>query len=342
MKIDRIVKDSLLTAYFLMRVPFIRALKLLPREAVRKTDGISDILIIRLDRMGDFILSLPVIENLKLRYPEAKITVVVKPYLKELAGMIKSIDNIIVYDGYFSTVAKLRKKRYDIAIDMLCDYKLTPVLLAYMSGAPVRIGFAWGGRELLLTQAVIPAEPPDKHMVELGLDLLKTLGVPISVTIPKIATQRASGSARKMVAIHPGGYYKSQRWPEASFAELAKRVIDELKEDVLLLGGPDDRGLIDEIIDGIGQRICKVAFPGAKDLVGLLLECKVLICNNSGPLHLAAALGIPTVSTMGPTDPVLWWPVGDKNIVIRKDVEMKEIRVDDMYDAVKKVIDHSA
>jgi len=174
-------------------------------------------------------------------------------------------------------------------------------------------------------------------MVELCLDLLKPLGVPATVTEPKLEIKNSSPALKKMVAIHPGGYYASQRWPAVNFAALAKKIIDELKEEVIFMGGPEDEPLMAEIINELGDRRFKMSFSGIKEMTLLLEDCKLLVCNNSGPMHLAAALGVPTVSTMGPTDPVLWWPRGEKNIIIKKDVKMENITVDDMFEAVKKV-----
>jgi ADP-heptose:LPS heptosyltransferase len=337
-KLSRLIKNSLLEAYFIMRVPLIYALKLLPRGKAGKTDTVSDILVIRLDRMGDLILSLPVIDNLKLQYPRARITLLVKPYLEELASMIKSVNSVIVYEGYFTTVAKLKKHRYDIAIDMLYDYKLIPALLAYLSGAPVRIGFRWGFREIFFTASIQPQDLCDKHMVDLSLELLKPLGTPIVIKEPALKTGQPATQGKKMIAIHPGGHYPSQRWPAASFAELARKIMDELKEEIVFMGGDEDALFMDEIISAMGDRRFKLSLSGIKDMALLLEDCKLLICNNSGPLHLAVALGLPTVSTMGPTDPVLWWPRGTNSIVLKKDKKMEEITVDDMYEAVKKAL----
>lgn len=331
------LKKNILEAYFMARRPFIQALKALVKIPPAPAGEVKKILVIRIDRMGDLVLSIPVIDNLRAKYPGARITLLVRPDMRELAGMIKSASDVLAYEG-MHTMLQVRGERYDIAIDMHYDYKLESAAIAYVSGAPVRAGFAWGERELLFTHPVAAAEPPDKHMVRLGLDLLGPIGVPAKVTVPEMDMPPAMAGKKKMVAMHPGGYYPSQRWGAAKFAELAKRIMTELGEDVILIGGPGDRAMVDDIISAMGHTNCRVAFPGMKDLIDIFSDSKLLVCNNSGPMHLAAALGLPTVSTMGPTDPVLWWPVGDAHVVIKKDAKMEEITVDDMYDAVKKVL----
>jgi ADP-heptose:LPS heptosyltransferase len=341
-ELNRNIKDTLLKAYFLLRMPLIHFLTLLPVGTDSKTGEVSDILIIRLDRMGDFILSLPVIEDLKLQHPKARITVIVKPYLRELAGIIRSIDKVIIYESFFVTMKEMRKKQYDIVIDMLCDYKLTSAALAYMSGAPVRVGFAWGYRELFFTASIDHSKHQDKGYTALSLELLGLLNVPAVITVPKISLSETVSSGQKIVAIHPGGYYQSQRWPLERFAALARLLVDEMKEEIILIGGPEDKQIVRGIINEIGERNVRFIYPGLKDMALILKDCKVLICNNSGPLHFAAALGVPTVSTMGPTDRTLWRPVGDNAIVVDRGNDVTRISVDDMYEAVKKVIGRSS
>lgn len=335
----RMIKDLMLAAFFIARLPFIGLMMFLFRTPQRAAGPVSKILIVRLDRIGDLILSIPVIDNLRLKYPSAKITLLVRPYLMDLAMMIQGAANVKVYYDIPHNFNAIRSEKYDIAIDMHYDYKLEPALIAYLSGAPVRVGFAWGGRELLLTNSVKATIPPGKHMVETGLDLLRAIDVPVTVTVPKLIPPPSAIPSTKLVVVHPGGYYESQRWPAPYFAEMVKRMIDELNEVPILIGGPDDRELVYEILSAGSERCCKVAFPNMRDLIEILADSKLLVCNNSGPVHLAAALGVPTVSTMGPTDPVLWWPVGPGHIVVRKGKKVSDITVDEMFEAVKKALE---
>jgi ADP-heptose:LPS heptosyltransferase len=277
-------------------------------------------------------------DNLRSRYPKARITVLVRPYLRELARMIRSIDSVILYNDKVSAIKEIRNAKYDIVIDLHYDYKLESALIAYLSGAPVRVGFNWGGRGELFTHPVQMQQLTGKHMVDLCLEALRPLDAPSIVKDPRIDGSIPSGAGRKMVAIHPGGYYPSQRWPTERFAALARLLVDEMKEAVILIGGPDDKQLVREIIPEIGERNVRFIYPGMKDMALILKECKVLICNNSGPLHFAQALGVPTVSTIGPTDRTLWWPRGDNAIVVDRGNDVMKISVDDMYEAVKRAV----
>ena len=318
--IPRVIKDKILQVYFLFRLPVLYLLKFLfAAPAGGRADKISRILVIRIDRIGDLILSLPLIDSLRAAYPAAKIDILVRPYLLGLAGMIKSIDNFIAYNGAFDALLRMPDRKYDVVIDMLRDYKIEPALVSLFSKAPVRIGFKGGFREVLFNRPVDQFEGSGKSMVDLGLELLKPLNVPASVTIPRLDAGNRPAKERLTIAIHPGGHYESQRWPPARFALLVRKILERYGAKVVIIGGPDDRETAGRIIRAVDNSNVKAVFPAMKDLAHLLSSSGLLVCNNSGPLHLAAALGVPTVSMMGPTDPVLWWPNGDNQIVVRKD-----------------------
>jgi lipopolysaccharide heptosyltransferase II len=313
------VKKALLFIYFLLRLPLCFAVRFLFALRKKKSSAISKILLIRLDRLGDFVTSLPVIDNLALAYPEAEIHILVRPYLKELAGMIKNIDKVIVYDDFFRAARQLRREHFDLAVDLLFDYKLKTALLAFLSAAPIRLGFAWGFREVLFSDSVKAQDVSGQSMVAVNLALLGQLDVPIRVSIPKIDITAKEKSGRALIVLHPGGNFASQRWNKDNFVSLAKKLLQKYLCNVLVIGGSGEQPLVNYIVSQSNDGRIKAVFLRLDELTGLLAGCDILICNNSGPLHLAAALGIPTVSMMGPTDPVLWQPQGERNIVIRKE-----------------------
>ena len=316
--VPRIIKEKILQIYFLLRLPFLYLLKFLFAAPAGRADKISRLLVIRIDRLGDLILSLPLIDSLRAAYPYAQIDILVRPYLLDMAGMIKGIDNVIAYKGSFDAFRRLPNRKYDVVIDMLRDYNIEPALVSLFSKAPVRIGFKGGFREVLFNRPVDEFKGSYKSMVELNLELLKPLNVPASVTIPKLDIGREPNKETLTIAIHPGGHYESQRWPPDRFASLVKKILEIYSAKVVIIGGPDDRETAEHIIKAVDNSNVKAVFPAMKDLVYLLSASSLLVCNNSGPLHLAAALGVPTVSMMGPTDPVLWWPNGNNQIVVRK------------------------
>lgn len=352
--IKRFIKEIVLNIYFVFRLPFLMLLKILFRSPDAKAGTISRILVIRPDRLGDLVLSLPLIDSLKAAYPSARIDLLVRPYLAELASLIKHADEVIAYKGAADAVRNLPGREYDVAIDMYCGYKIESAVVAIASRAPVKIGFKGGFREVLLTDAIDPSAGVPKDMAGLCLELLKPLGVKPETAVPRLGTaQRREAHKPLSIAIHPGGYYSSQRWPADRFASVARLLAEKYAANVTAIGGPDDREAVDTILRLAGKAGVKAVFPSIRGLVEALSECDLLICNNSGPLHLASALGLPTVSTMGPTDPVLWWPNGDDQEVLRNDAEcspcsrgecsdrrcLDTITAEEVFDAARSILE---
>ena len=331
-------KNILRKLYFLMRAPLIFLLKAVLRPRKPAVSGVAKILVIRIDRLGDFVLSLPVIDNLRLQYPQARIDVLVKPALREFAGLIKHVSGVSVLDSMISTMRALRNEQYDLAIDLLCDWRMKSAVLAAATGAPVSIGFKGGWRELFFSSSVDPARGA-QDMVSLHLGLLEALGIPVKVREPLIDRPRERQAEPIMIAIHPGGYFSSQRWSPGRFSELARMILSAYRAELVVIGGPADRVIVSDIVSAIEDPEVKAVYPAMKEFVPLLSGCSLLICNNSGPLHLASALGVPTVSMMGPTDPARFWPRGELAVVIRKETGlMGSITVDEVFTAVKKAM----
>jgi len=189
--------------------------------------------------------------------------------------------------------------------------------------------------------------------VEINLELLKPFGIVPQVTVPKLSIERSQGKEKPVVALHPGGYYDTQKWDAARFGLLAKMIAEKYKAAVMIIGGSGDMESVKKVLEAAGLADTAALFPGMEELTKTLSGCDLLICNNSGPLHLAAALGVPTISMMGPTDPVLWWPKGDNQVVIRKGVKcspcslgrceehlcMDLITVDEVFDEARKLLE---
>ena len=299
-----------------------------PREAIRR------ILFIRLDRVGDVVLSTPAIEALKKSYPHSEITVLLRPQTAALLENNPHVDRCVVLDPgagpaeRYRVLRDLRQQRFDLAVDPCVDWTLSSALIAWLSGARFRIGYPCGGREAFFTAI---AEHPDSHthMADVILGTLAPLGIDRSKPQPRLylteeERNRAAcwlaertGGVKPLIGIHPGAFYAAQRWLPEHFAVLADRL--QRNFDVILFGGPADEELVQRIQSRMPGKALKVVTPDIRWFAALLSSCRLLVCNNSGPLHVASALGIPTVSFMGPTVKELWSPRGDKNAVLRID-----------------------
>lgn len=304
------MKALLLRLYFLFRLPVLLALRCAGMG--KRRDDIRRILVIRLDRLGDFVLFLPVIDGLRRAFPGARIDALVAPCLESLARCVPEIDTVLVDRSFAASVAALSRQGYDLAVDGLHDYGLRSALLAFFSRAGERIGFAAGFRELLFTRSA--RMMPGQHVVEDNLGLLALLGIAPVQKDPVFFTPVLPGT-RNVVIVHPGAHYPSQRWPKGYFIDAATAVARGSGARIVVIGSAAERGLVQEVACGIAgaQALC----VPLGELPGTMAGSRLFIGNNSGPLHLAAALGLPTVSVMGPTDPVLFSPRGAGNVVFR-------------------------
>lgn len=323
--------------YLLSRGAVLRAMPI-PGGAdpspLKPVEAVRSILFIRLDRVGDVVLSTPAMEALKRRFPRAEMTVLIRPQTAALLDNNPHVDYRVVLDPGAPPAEKarilrgLRRRRFDLAVDPCIDWKLAPALIAWASGALVRVGYPCGGREAFFT-AIAELPGGNAHMADVVFGTLKPLGIDGLTPQPRVyLTQgeraRAAGwlagqrrSGKPLLGIHPGAYYETQRWPPEHFAALA----DGLRRrfDVILFGGPADRELVGRIRSRMSGGTLEVVTPDIRWFAALLSHCRLLVCNNSGPLHMASALGIPTVSFMGPTVRALWSPRGEPHAVLRMD-----------------------
>jgi lipopolysaccharide heptosyltransferase II len=305
----------------------------------RTTDQPADIrkiLFIRIDRIGDMVLSTPAIRSLKSRYPQARLTVLASPSNHALLPLDPDVDEILVFEPpsirnsskVLRLLRRLRRSGFDAVVDPLASHDLKTALIAFFTGAPLRVGFAGGGREVFFSSGM-PAADPDRHVVDLTLDLVMRLGAAAPQRAPRIVlaspeTARARAwlknnnpEDRPVVGVHPGAYYPSQCWPTEYYAALATALQRDLRCRVVLIGGPADRVWIDQIRRSSGESLAVYQAADLRQAAALMSQLHVMVCNNSGPLHLAAAFDVPTVSFMGPTNAARWWPVGPMHRVLR-------------------------
>ena len=298
--------------------------------------NIESILFVRVDRVGDMALSTPALRAIKAALPHVRLTVMASPANAPILKNNPDVDEVIVYDRSTSLLDKmkfingLRSHRFDLVIDPYADYELKTAWLAGMSGSTHRIGYAVFGREIFFN-CPSPKIEGNKHFVDGALDLLKRIGISSenrNLAIYLGADEQAWADqwlqengfhGKKVVAIHPGAYYETQRWLPEHYAELIRLIREQSQADVILFGGPSDIKVVDDIRSRVKMDSCVCIQDDLRKFLAILSQCQVLVCNNSGPLHCAAALKIPTISFMGPTVKEQWMPLGDIHCVLRLD-----------------------
>ncbi len=284
-------------------------------------------------------MSLPALRALRGRYPSAHIAILAKPWVGDLYGREPFCDELIPYSP--KTLGEkwvagrvLRSRGFDMAV--LLQNAFEAALVAYAAGIPERVGYARDGRSLLLTKAVAVPKP-GAHERFYYLELLHRAGildrVPEceAIRLDGAMAARAAGLERfaklgmgsAIVGVSPGAAYGSaKRWLPERFAESASRVARELGAQVAIFGSAAERDVCEIVAKGVTVPVRN--FAGETSLaeyIELAAACRVYLTNDSGPMHIASALGLPTVAVFGATNHVTTGPTGALAKVIRENVE---------------------
>ena len=288
----------------------------------RQPRNIKKILIIELWGIGDLIMASSVFKPLRRKFPEAQIVLLSKPDAQTLFSGAGLVDTFIVFDfpwvkfqnkysfwrwdwqGLIKVMLALRNERFDLAIDARGDVRNN--LLSFLTGARSRLGYNWTGGGFFLTDA--QGTFKFRHRVEAWFNLLdhmkidrRDAGPCLEVTEKERRWQEDFYSANGvfpgdlLVGIHPGAGRETRRWPLARFVETAKYVEARYKAKVIFFEGPDEKG--SSLENGY-----LVARPDLRQLLALIKRVDLFICNDSGPMHIAAALKRPVVAIFGPGD----------------------------------------
>lgn len=295
------------------------------------------ILVVRLDRIGDVTLSLPAIQALRDRFPNASISVMTRPSTAELVEGHPAVNKVIPYFyekrgrhrgvlGNFRFIYEIIRHKFDVVF--ILNPSLRSYLVPFCAGIPYRAGFETK-LPFLLTHSI-----PDrrwegaKHEAEYTLDVIRAFGIntgradSYTGTLAHLRQRTPSG---KIIALHAGASCPSKRWPKEKFAELGKRVRAEHPEaELVVIGGDSEKELGDHLSRTIGGMKDLTGKLSLKELAGFLSGCEVLISNDSGPVHIAAAVGTRTLTIFGRSLPglgvVRWRALGHGHTVIQKDV----------------------
>jgi heptosyltransferase-2 len=303
------------------------------------------ILVMRYRFIGDTVLTVPFLRNLRKAFPKARIDLMVAPYSSDVLIGNPYVDEFIVYDpptihadsrGEHRTlgskwrfIAALRRKRYDKVYVLKRSF--SSAAIAFLSGAPERIGFDTEGRGVLLTRR-IPYRH-DQHEVRNFLDVLRADDVPVTddhleAWLTKdeerfaddFLGERARPEGKGIVAIHPFTANQTRAWHEDRFIALANSLQEQEGVGIVLLGGKRDLELARRIEEGIVPApVMAVGNTTLRQSMALLSKCRLLVCNDSGVMHLGAALGVPLIALFGPQSPVKFGPWGKHSVVIYKE-----------------------
>lgn len=324
--------------------------------AIRR--NIKNILVIRNDRFGEFLLNIPVIVALKRHFTSAKIVLAVSSSLDELAKRITLVDGVLVYDSSvshrfrekFVFLKEIRKRRFDMAVILNPSKEFN--IITYLAGIPVRLGYdrKWG---FLLNYRIKDKKSEGlKHELHYNLELIKTIGVdfdnsdisfPLEIKdedFPNSKMHEIGIERNNFIAVHPWASNPEKEWPLEKFKELALKLSSDFGFKIVVVGGNEEGKRAQEFCSD-STMIDLTAKTSLVELSGLLKKSRLLVSNDSGPMHLAAVLGAPTVAIFRKRPLSVsarrWGPVGQRNIVIEDD-DINSIKVDEVLDGIKKIL----
>ncbi|NQT96040.1 MAG: glycosyltransferase family 9 protein [Candidatus Omnitrophica bacterium] len=361
-------------------VDFLGNIIFLPFKIFKKKapGNIANILVIRLDHIGDVIFSTPIPQNLRAHYRGAKVTFLVGSWAKEIIINNPYVDEVICYDApwfkrskggrfkilkFIRLAAELRRHNYDIGFDLRGD--LRHILLMFLGGVKFRVSYGITGGGFMLHKRCVYRE--GTHSLEHNLDMLRETGVAVKdkdiyiyssakdkASVKDFLTRSGISENDTIAVVHPFAGSISKNWLDQRFAQLLMILHKDYDTKAVLVGSEKDKTPIGNIIKASQAPMLNAA--GALSLGGLLElinKSKIFIGVDSGPSHIAALHDKPSVILYsGTNSPDEWGPLSKEAVVIQKEIPCKGcqrlncrdnicmdlISVDDVIEAVEKVI----
>ncbi len=340
----------------------------------------SSVLLIRLNDIGEVVMTLPCLDAVRRALPGARIGMLVSPPSHELLEHDERVNQVFIFEKKLwrerpswrgvrqlsGLLRDLRKHRFDVSIDL----QNTPSThwLAWASGARFRtaVESQYSSRRVLSWRAPIGNGWDRLHNVERHFHLLSSVGLPTrgakyQFAFDPNAKERVAASlqeeldpAKPCIVFQPGAGLPERCWPVSKFAGLADRLMQELGAQIIVHCGPNEDHLGERIHREVSKPVILARRLTLQELAGLLSLCDLLVSNDSGPMHLAAAIGTPVVAVFGSTDPGLSGPYAGNAEVVSRYEEcspcgiqklacthrkcLTELRVEDVYIGVRRLL----
>ena len=338
---------------------------------MKGTSNFKKILIRGPNWVGDAVLAIPALRAVRERFPQAEITLLVRPWVAGLFSSASYIDRLwsetkpTTLKKWIRLTRDIRGQKFDVAL--LLPNSFESALMMFMGRVRQRIGYATDGRRWLLTDPIAKASEP-RHQIHYYLELANVLSAVTDHPCIRIeATVSERDSARQLLAentipanepflvLNPGAAYGSaKRWHQERFAKVAECLAQEMGLQVAIIGSEAERVIAEQIRELMTTRTAVLnGKTSLETLIGVLAESRLVITNDSGPMHIAAALGIPTVAIFGSTDETATGPYGSHTRIVKHSVEcspcllrecpidhrcMNAVTVDEVYRAAKEVV----
>ncbi len=312
------------------------------REEALPPSGIRSILIVCLHHLGDFLFATPAIKAIREHYPKAHIAVWIK---SRTAGIVKEsglVDEVIVFDEVCTDrtrekggswakkrefAGKLKQRDFDLLVDLSGVFD--SILVGILSGIKKRFGFSTQGLGFLFTRET--RLPTAKHLVERYNAVAGSLGIKVTDSrlqmklnkenfpaVDNFLKESGIKPAEHFICIHPGAGWKTKTWPPEKFAELADRVLTEMKVKVVICGGVKEVPCAKKIAEGMrAEPVIAAGKFSLGELAVLMSRCALYVGHDSGPTYIAESLLCPLIVLFGPTNPLYSAPRTKNSVMIR-------------------------
>ena len=321
-------------------IPLIFVLSIFKLRNKEIPKKINKILLIRLGNLGDAILSIPAIRELKRNLSKSKIYMLTSPKTIGVYANVSYIDKLITINlnlsNLYNQLKILRKENFDLVIDME-NYSRTTALFTYFLKPKFSIGFNSKGqyRARLFDKSFV-YDNGDKHEVDCFFDLIKPLKIKIKTKelefnvkpdkyVDKLLKENNLSKKHLKIIVHASNNkdWNIKRWPEQRFASLITQLIIKHKAKIILIGTKEDKEIINRVKGLSNQDKSIIDFSGKLNIpqtAYLIKRCDLYIGNDTGPMHLSAAVQTPTIGIYGPVNVNKWGPYGKKHVGIKKDM----------------------
>ncbi len=337
-------------------------------SALPAARSVRSILVIKLRAIGDVLLSTVVTPNLRRAFPDARIDFLTERASEDIIKWNPFIDNAIVFnpktDSSLGLFVRLYRARYDLVFDLFCNPRSAQMTFA--TRAPLRVGYPFRGRGWAYNIHV-RTRADRVHNTEFNLDALRAVDIPIVdskpvLNIPDKVSAWAAGylasvrnSTGPLIALNSSGTWESKRWGLEHFSSLADMLVEKLDATVLLMHGPGELGDVQFIASTMKHAPVIPPPTSLGELAALFSHCDATISNDSGPMHISAARGTPTLGIFGPTNPLLQGPCGERSSWVRLDgldclacnkttcdignICMRDLGVDSVFTAFQRMME---
>jgi heptosyltransferase-2 len=324
---------------------------------------VREILVVRPhNQMGDMLLGTPLFKALRRGYPLSRITLVVSPDNAEIMREHPDIDEQVLFDKKrfqrrpaeaWGFLRLLRSRRWDLVImPTTVSFSVTSAILAWLAPCTVRVGSDGSDYGRAIGRRVFDVQVPccweNEHQADRNLDFARVLGLDVTDRSPSMGlTEEERSDAREVLAvggsagrraigIHPGAGKRPNRWPAERFGLVASALAGDEEDRIYVMAGPGEEALKETIRTVTDRRVTILPPLSLRTAAAVIGELDFFLCNDTGVMHIAAALGTPTLALFGPTDPEFWAPVSPNVEWLRApDPNMASLTVDEVMGEIR-------